>query len=258
MNQPRRARSRTRERGVVSSLVRGLSAGLLALIVGVGVLVIAIPAATGSVPLTVLTRSMEPAYPPGTLVIVRPVDTAEISLGDAITYQLEPGNPALVTHRVMGITSTSAGELRFTTQGDNNAIPDAHPVIPDQIKGEVWYSVPWIGYLNTLVGGMERSLLVLGVVAVLLAYAGWMFLGAILERSARRRQRAAARRDELAAAVHIPHARTRSELHHGSHGPRTSQAGDVAHPRLRHGFEVGRREFDLETAPPARDEDRVP
>src|SRR5690606_18064162 len=138
-------------RGLLYYLGVGLSAGLLAFVLLLGELVIVIPAATGSTPMTVLTTSMVPNYPPGTLIIVQPIDAQDIRLGDAITYQIESGKADVVTHRVIAISNSSDGSVAFTTQGDNNGSADAAPVMPVQIKGKVWYSVPWIGYVNTLV-----------------------------------------------------------------------------------------------------------
>ena len=42
-----------------------------------------------------------PASAPGSVVVVRPVDPADIGVGSVITYQLESGEPEVVTHRVV-------------------------------------------------------------------------------------------------------------------------------------------------------------
>jgi signal peptidase I len=180
-------RSAIRTRGILYYLGLGLSAGLLGLLALIGALVIVIPAVTGSTPMTILTGSMQPTYPPGTLIIVQPVDTADIRIGDAITYQIESGKPEVVTHRVIAIATTD-GETTFTTQGDNNTAPDAKPVQPLQVRGTVWYAVPYIGYVNTIVNGDNRSWIVPLSAVALFAYAGWMLASGILQ-SARRRKR---------------------------------------------------------------------
>ncbi|MGW9426311.1 S26 family signal peptidase, partial [Streptomyces koyangensis] len=69
---------------------------LLIAMVGILVLTIVIPRLTGSTPYTVLTGSMEPTYPPGTLVVVKPQDPASLQTGDAITFQWESGKPDVV------------------------------------------------------------------------------------------------------------------------------------------------------------------
>jgi signal peptidase len=171
-----------KERGVWSYVLAGLSGGVLLIVVGLAVAVIIVPWVTGSTALTVLTRSMEPAYPPGTLVIVQPVQPNDISIGDAITYQIEPGVPEYITHRVIAVSRSTAGDLSFTTQGDNNAEPDAAAVLADQVQGRVWYSLPWIGWLNNAVGGGGKTWLVIGLAVLLFAYAGWQFIGALFSR----------------------------------------------------------------------------
>ncbi len=175
------------EKGVWAYITAGLSAGLLLIVVGIAVAVIVVPWLTNSVPLTVLTRSMDPVYPPGTLVVVQPTDAERIGIGDVVTYQPTPGQPELITHRVVAISRSTIGELSFTTKGDNNDAADAVPVIPDQIKGTVWYSLPWIGYLNSAVGGGGKTWLVIGLAVLLFGYAGWQFIGGLFERQGKRK-----------------------------------------------------------------------
>lgn len=183
----RRSARNGRDRGLLYYLGVGLSGGLLAFVVLLGLLVIVVPAATGSTPMTVLTSSMEPTYPPGTLVIVKPIEPQQIRIGDAITYQLKSNEAPVVTHRVMSITSSSNGGTSFITKGDNNGAPDAAPVIPEQVRGKVWYSVPWIGYLNNLVGGELRGWVVPVVAIGLFLYAGYMFASSIAAAAKKRR-----------------------------------------------------------------------
>ncbi len=184
---PRRAPRKRGTRSVWGYLATTLSAALLLAVLAVVALVLVVPWATGSVPLTILTQSMEPGLPPGTLVVVKPVDAQDIRIGDVVTYQLTSGQPDLVTHRVVAISQTTAGGTSFTFKGDNNATVDANPVVPDQIKGQVWYSLPWIGWVNSAMGGGGRTWLVVGLAVLLFAYAGWMIIGGTVERRKKRR-----------------------------------------------------------------------
>ena len=185
----RRAAAKPKSRGLLYYIGVGLSAGLLAFVVLIGVIVIIVPAATGSTPMTVLTGSMEPTYPPGTLIIVKPIDPQEIRIGDPITYQIESGKAAVVTHRVTAISHTD-GELVFTTKGDANSAADAAPVQPVQVKGKVWYAVPWIGYVNNLIGGDGRGWLIPAVAIGLFLYAGYMIVSGIAQSAKKRREAA--------------------------------------------------------------------
>lgn len=144
-----------------------------------------IPRIGGATPYTILTGSMQPAMPPGTLVISKPTPVGDIGVGTVITYQLASGQPQVVTHRVVAVGEDRHGEPIFRTQGDANPTPDRAWVRPVQIKGERWYFVPYLGRVNTLItGGVHQSLLVAAVGGLLL-YAAAMFIGAARDRTGR-------------------------------------------------------------------------
>ena len=143
-------------------------------ILGATALVLAavvVPRLAGATPYTVLTGSMAPAYAPGALVVVRPVAVEDVRTGDVITYQLRSGEPAVATHRVVGIGWTADGEKVLTTRGDANSAADAEPVRAVQLRGEVWYSVPWVGRLNVLLSPDQHRLLVRLAAGALFLYA---------------------------------------------------------------------------------------
>jgi signal peptidase len=173
------------QRGFWHYLRLGLGWGLLGLVAGLGVLVIGLPAATGSTPLTVLTGSMEPTLPPGTLVIVKPTAPQDIRLGDVLTYQIRPGKPEVVSHRVVEVRSISDGSVEFLTKGDNNGAVDPAPVTAAQIKGTIWYSVPWVGWASIAVGGKLSGLLVPIAGIGLLGYAGALIFSALFGKKKR-------------------------------------------------------------------------
>ena len=176
-------------RGLLYYIGLGLSAGLLAFLGLIGALVILIPAVSGSTPMTILTGSMQPTYPPGTLIIVQPIEPDAIVIGDPITYQIESGKPEVVTHRVVAISATGS-QLSFTTQGDNNAVADTNPVQAIQVKGTLWYAIPMLGWVNSAVSGESRGILVPIVAGSLFAYAAWVFFSAFRARRLRRRRAA--------------------------------------------------------------------
>ena len=167
------------EKGLLHYIGVAVSGALLVLVLELGALVIVIPALTGGTALTVLTQSMEPTLPPGTLIIIRPTALEDIKIGDVVTYQITSGQPAVVSHRVVSRSVDTTGRTTFTTKGDNNDLPDASPVHKAQIRGTLWYSIPWLGYLNNLVGGQGRSLLVPLIAAALLIYAGFMIASSV-------------------------------------------------------------------------------
>ena len=165
-----------------------LSGVLLLLVVGLGLALVVIPKATGATPLTVLTSSMEPGLPPGTLVIVRPVAADALRIGDVVTYQMVSGDATVVTHRILSLISSSDGSRSFIVQGDNNSAPDDDPVLAEQIQGRLWYAVPYVGYVNNLVNGANRAWIIPVLTAALFGYAGFMVAGGVLDRRRNRKR----------------------------------------------------------------------
>lgn len=185
------ASGRAKRRGPLRLIGVVLSAALLLFVAVVAVLVIVLPVSTGSTPYTVLTSSMEPDFPPGSLVVIRPTDADAVKVGDIVTYQLKSGQPEVVTHRVIQVVQTPGEETTFITQGDNNDVADSEPVRPVQIKGTLWYSVPLIGWVNNVVNGDARAIVIPIVAVGLFVYAGWMFVSGMLGRARRRKADAA-------------------------------------------------------------------
>ncbi|MEB0287429.1 signal peptidase I [Cryobacterium sp. MDB1-18-2] len=180
------------DKSLLHYLGLAVSGAILLLVVALALLLIVVPKVTGSTPLTVLTSSMEPTLPPGTLIIVRPVTPDEIRIGDVVTYQIRSGEPGVITHRVTAISSSSEGGRTFTFKGDNNSVADADQVLPVQIQGRLWYSVPWVGWVNNAVNGQSRSWIVPIVAGLLFAYMGYMFASGAVSALRKRRRAAAA------------------------------------------------------------------
>lgn len=154
---------------------------LLLTFVALLVAMMGLPRVAGATPYTVLTGSMRPTMPPGSLVVTKPIEAGELKVGDAITYQIRSGEPEVVTHRIISLAQTLGGETLFTTQGDANPHPDEKPVKAAQIRGVVWYSIPFAGYLNSLLTGEQRIWAVGSAVVLLLGYAAFMGIGAMMD-----------------------------------------------------------------------------
>lgn len=125
--------------------------------------------------MNVITWSMEPEIPQGSLIIVKQVDSNTIRIGDDITYMKD--SETSVTHRVIGITEDfeNSGARGFETQGINNDTPDFEIVRAENVAGVVKISVPRIGsWLDWL-----RANLVLVV-----CFGGGILLLALLLRGA--------------------------------------------------------------------------
>lgn len=182
---------RGRLRSGVTSTVVGLC---VTATVGLAGALAVVPAVAGGHTLTVLSGSMEPAIGVGSVVVVLPVDARDVSVGEIVTYaSTDPvtGNDTLVTHRVTGIERID-GQPVFTTGGDANAVADARPVAAEQLRGRVWYHLPWVGTVRdavfTKTGAMYAVSGVLLIIGLRLLYA--VGRSASAETPARERRRA--------------------------------------------------------------------
>lgn len=173
---------------VTRHAVRALAAVVIVVAGTALVLGVIVPRVAGATPYVVLTDSMEPGLPVGTLVVSRPVEPDRIRTGSVITYQLRSGQEQLVTHRVVGIGMTVGGERTYLTQGDANDVPDTQPVRDVQVRGAVWYQVPYLGHVAGAFTG-QRETIGIAAAVLLLGYAGWQVLHAARERSARTTER---------------------------------------------------------------------
>ena len=166
-------------------MLRRAGSALLWLVLLVAVLLlvtlVAVPRLIGATPYTVVSGSMAPTFPTGSVVVVRPIVLDAVQQGDVITFQLAPGRPQVVTHRVVGIDVVD-GAVRLQTQGDANRVPDPATVREEQLRGRVAYHVPWVGHLSSLVPSAARETLATVVGVGLLGYAGVLVVGALRTR----------------------------------------------------------------------------
>ncbi len=166
----------------------GRSIALVVLVVAAlaALVLILIPMVTGSQTYTVLTNSMAPKYAPGTFMVVKPKPFADLRVGDIITYQIESGKPAVISHRIVSVSSTQNGERVFTTKGDNNSLEDEAAVHEIQVRGKLLYAVPYVGFVANAAGQVNRGALVpIGGVALIAFGVFTTIRGAFLKKSNR-------------------------------------------------------------------------
>ncbi len=140
-------------RRVVRWLATGVTIVVCAVAVAVvGFLVVA-PRVTGGAALTVLSGSMSPTIPTGSVVLIRPVeDVLALRPGDVITYQNSPTERSLTTHRVVRF-QPDTDPPSYITKGDANRGEDIDPVPVGAIRGEVVTHVPYLGRIADQLGG---------------------------------------------------------------------------------------------------------
>ena len=119
----------------------------------------------------VLSGSMEPGLPVGSIALVQRVPTADLAVGDVITFRDPSDADELITHRIVSMTVID-GERVYETKGDANDDPDPWQVT---LRGEDSYrltsAVPYLGRAVVAVRQPEARtvLLVAGTAVVLYA-----------------------------------------------------------------------------------------
>lgn len=126
--------------------IRLLLLAVLGLIAASVVILTVIPRATHGAALDVLSGSMTPGIPVGSIVIDRPVDPGTLHVGDIATYAV-PGEHRFITHRIVKI-DTSKSPTMFTFKGDANRGPDTEAIPAAAIRGKMWFHVPYLGTIR--------------------------------------------------------------------------------------------------------------
>jgi signal peptidase len=93
----------------------------------------------------VLSGSMQPAIPIGSIIAIKPVDPNKLQINDIICFENSPNKP-WITHRIINITQEG-----FITKGDANPEEDRETVNKENVIGKVVLTIPYIGYLSYFV-----------------------------------------------------------------------------------------------------------
>lgn len=118
-------------------------------------------------PYVVLSGSMEPALPTGSVAFVLPKRFG-YALGDIITFA--HGRDNVTTHRIVSYAQDDAGNLLYQTQGDANDKPDSFTVTRDQVVGRVAFTIPYLGYLGDMAQTPQGFILLVIIPATIIVY----------------------------------------------------------------------------------------
>lgn len=129
--------------------------------------------------------SMSGTFEKGSIAIEKPVDVADLAVGDVITYlpPADSGVGTLVTHRIVKAARSETGARVFRTQGDANADPDPWKFTLDEgTQPVVQLTVPHVGYALIALADRETRMLAIGVPAALIALLSLVELVGALRR----------------------------------------------------------------------------
>ena len=131
-----------------------IARGTATLITGVAVLAAlaaAVCIGSGYRPQPVLTGSMAPKMPVGSLAVAKPVPALTVRRGDVITFARPNAPGETITHRVLAIHGQGPGRT-YETKGDNNPSKDPWVLtLPDRVGKRVAV-VPYAGYVAIYAG----------------------------------------------------------------------------------------------------------
>ncbi|OUQ42528.1 signal peptidase I [Gemmiger sp. An120] len=148
---------------IVKKICNFLSTVVLLLLAAVAAIIL-VPMLLGYKEMAVLTGSMEPNIPVGSLIYVKPLDDpAVLQPGDVCTYLLKDGE-TMVTHRVVSVDPETS---TLITKGDANEVEDG-PVAFSQVFGETKFHLPYLGYIAMNIKTPTGIMVVCGVLVVVI------------------------------------------------------------------------------------------
>ena len=154
-------KERNNKRNPVSAICSTLGTVLLILIIILCVPV-TLPKALGYEVYTVISGSMEPAIPTGSLVLIEGEEPKNVNPGDIIAFYGGPDSNAIITHRVVE-NRVVMGEI--VTKGDANADKDMNPAGYDDFIGKVVFSLPILGKVAQFLTSITGKITAAGVIA---------------------------------------------------------------------------------------------
>ena len=116
---------------------------------------------------SILSESMEPVYPVGSAVFVKPAEAEQVKTGDPIVFTLGAASDMVVAHRIFEVDEASQ---TFITKGDANNAPDPSPVSFDRLIGKITFCVPHLGRISQFVhsiNGIATGILLFAAALIL-------------------------------------------------------------------------------------------
>jgi signal peptidase len=122
----------------------------------------------------ITSGSMTGTYDRGSVVFDEVVPVSDLRVGDAITYTppLGSGPSGRITHRIVSIGSDQFGRQTLRTKGDANEAADPWTFTLDgATQARVAFHVPYVGYLLSALAIRQVRMAVIGLPALLIAFA---------------------------------------------------------------------------------------
>ncbi len=155
---------RKRKKSPVAVICSALGTAMLLILVVICI-PLTIPRMMGYEIYSVISGSMEPALPVGSLVYIGREEPKNIEKDEVIAFYGAKDSNAIITHRVVE-NRVVMGE--FITKGDANKTNDMNAVPYGNFIGKVEFSLPVLGYVAQLITSIEGKIVAGGVILVAL------------------------------------------------------------------------------------------
>ena len=133
---------------------------IIVLVFAIAALIV-LPKIFGIQGLCVISGSMEPTIPVGSIVYVKDIEEEQLSKGDVIAFN---SGASIVTHRIVSIDDKNK---LITTKGDANNTEDFTKVAFTNVYGKVIWHLPYLGVVAGALSSIKGKL-----VAILLLVIG--------------------------------------------------------------------------------------
>lgn len=120
----------------------------------------------------IVSGSMEPEYPVGSVVYVKDASPREVAVGDVIVFRMGTNTDLTGTHRVIGINEETQ---EYITKGDANPEADRDPVAFSRLVGKAVLCIPLLGRLSA---GLHTTT---GIIVCAAIFAGSLACWALAE-----------------------------------------------------------------------------
>ncbi len=129
-----------------------------------------VPKFFGLTPYNVISGSMKPTIPVGSVVYASQVPIESLTSGDIIVFSDAVTGNSRITHRIVEVDEANR---QFRTKGDANTAVDPSPVAFHHVLGKVVFHLPVLGAISELcfAGNHKLILLALFVLALVLCFA---------------------------------------------------------------------------------------
>lgn len=121
---------------------------------------------------TIVTGSMEPTIPTGSMVLVKSLAPGEDpQVGGIVTFKATRlGDPIVLTHYLREIQVEDDGQVRYITRGENTDHDDDYVTHREDLLGTYVFHMPFLGRLGQFLRSTQALFMYLMIGVILLIY----------------------------------------------------------------------------------------